>query len=39
MRRLIDESVYSLHKILPENIFIEFPNVLTLEKTIKSKIY
>lgn len=39
MRRLIDGSIYSLHKILPENIFTEFPNVLILEKIIKAKIY
>lgn len=39
MKQLIDESIYCLHKIFPENIFIEFPNVITLQKMIEIKIY
>lgn len=39
MKQLIDESIYCPHKILPENIFIEFPNVIMLEKIIEVKNY
>ena len=39
MKRLIDESIYCLHKILSENIFIEFQNAITLEQTFEVKIY
>ena len=39
MKQLIDESIYCPHKLLPENIFIELPNVVTLEKIIEIKIY
>lgn len=37
MKQLIDASIYYAHKVLPENIFIEFPNVITLEKIIEVK--
>lgn len=39
MKQLIDESIYCLHKIPPENIFIEFPNVIMLEKITEVKIH
>ena len=38
MKQLIDESIYCPHKLLPENIFIELPNVVTLEKIIEIKL-
>lgn len=37
MKQLIDEIIYCPHKLLPENIFIELPNVITLEKIIEVK--
>lgn len=37
MKQLIDASIYYAHKILPESIFIESPNVITLEKIIGVK--